>query len=130
MFTVPHADRSTFRAIAWWEARRLGFNLWLAVVGAPSLALYAAAVRLESGVAPTPSDLLRKVGVAAIAANGLYTLGWIFETDPQLRQPKGRRDPVAIVASLEFGCWAVALACAVPALVAFVTAFGVWLRRT
>ena len=129
MFAVPKFPRSDLRAIAWWELRRPAFNVWLAVTGAVSLGMYAIGVRLESGALPTSDDLYTMIIVVFGLANTLYTMGWIFEIDPRATTPRDERDPVAVSAFLEIGCWVVALGCFVPALLKLVMAIGVWARH-
>jgi hypothetical protein len=127
MVTVPPGPRSARRAIAWWEQRRLGYNVWLCLVGSVSLALHAGAAWLTMGAAPSLGALVQTAAKPLLIANVLYTLGWIWETDPRLGPT---RDRVAIGAFLEVWCWVIGIVLVGAALTEFMPAVGTWMRRS
>jgi len=69
-------------AIAWWEIRRIPYNLVLLILGSASvLVVESVGARVfPPGVdAVEPLSLLLGVVIYGVAANLLYTLGWITE---------------------------------------------------
>ena len=129
MVRVPDGPRSVLSIIGWWEARRLLFNLYLLVAGGVSLGLHGAAVHLRTGQFPPAQQAVPRVVMIALIANVLYAGTWFFEVGLKHEPGFERRDPVASGAFLEIGCWLVSLVLIVPALIAFITAFGVWARQ-
>ena len=89
-FTPLYYPRSVFSVIAWWERRRLVYNV---TVGAAGLLSVGALVLLAPGPRSTMADfgLLIGVGIYGLAANACYTLGWV--TDLLLRRILGMRAP-------------------------------------
>jgi hypothetical protein len=72
--------------VAWWEVRRLPYNMLVGATGGLSLAVFFAVAftcRASSGVAlgmPTPPLLVAIATMAyVIVANVFYTGGWILE---------------------------------------------------
>ena len=69
-------------AIAWWELRRIPFNLALAAAGAAST---LAVIGIGDALAKPGEDAIEPLALFvlilgyAVAANALYTLGWISE---------------------------------------------------
>jgi hypothetical protein len=69
-------------SILWWEARRLAFNLALAVVGCLTIfVVYAVGEPLTKPGDDLVEPVLLIAGVLAygLCANACYTLGWIAE---------------------------------------------------
>lgn len=129
MVRVPDGPRSALSIIGWWEARRVLFNLYLLVAGSVSLGLHGAAIRLRTGQFPPAQLAVPRIALIAAIANALYALAWLYEVQLEHEPGFEGRDPVASGAFLEIGCWVVSLVLIVPALIAFLTAFGVWVRR-
>ncbi len=81
MLSLTHG-KSSREAIAWWELRRIPFNIAVGVAGLLTVAIMLV---IGSLVAAPGEDAVEPVvlivGVAgyAVAANVLYTLGWITE---------------------------------------------------
>jgi len=86
--------------IAWWEWRRVPFNVALLVVGAVSGVL---AMLLLSGSVQPGEDLVEPVamffGVAlyAITANAFYTLGWVVELIVRRFDPEAARKSAEVM---------------------------------
>jgi len=79
-FSRPSEPLSRLGIIAWWEIRRVPYNLIVGVIGAISLLLFFLFISLADELKPgedavEPMALL----VAPIAANICYTGGWIVE---------------------------------------------------
>jgi len=80
LFLVPDQPLSPGGIIVWWEARRLFYNLILAVIAIPSLLLFYIFI-ISSGTLAPGEDAVEPMAliVAPILANLCYTLGWILE---------------------------------------------------
>ena len=81
----PTLVRSPLRVVAWWERRRLAFNVIVGATGVATLA-YVNGLELLLGqgwLTPLtgPGSGARLLGIAAygLAANACYTLGWMVE---------------------------------------------------
>ena len=77
---------SAIQVVAWWEARRLVFNACVGVAGVASLLFVSAVALLSEKLVGEPFGLPDPVGLVllgvaayALAANALYTGGWIVE---------------------------------------------------
>ena len=69
-------------AIAWWELRRIPYNLLLAALGFGAIIVVIEVGRRfgpDLGLPLNPFGLLIGVVAYGIAANVFYTLGWITE---------------------------------------------------
>ena len=80
LFPAP-APRSTRAIIAWWERRRLGYNLVVGGAGLVTLAVVQLLAVLPPDGSAELVDSQVLVGVAAYAvlANLCYTFGWVVE---------------------------------------------------
>jgi hypothetical protein len=89
-FTPLYYPRSPFDVIAWWERRRLAYNITVGTAGLVSLGTL---VLLAPGPGSTMNDFGLLIGVAVygVAANACYTLGWV--ADLWLRRTLGIRAP-------------------------------------
>ena len=88
LFAEPDGARSPWRVVAWWEIRRIPFNMIIGAYGALCLAIFfwaiAASGRLQPGEdAVEPIVLL----AAPFSINLLYTLGWLVEVPARLLNP-------------------------------------------
>jgi hypothetical protein len=89
------AERSIWNVIAWWELRRLSYNLFLAAVGIPSLIVFFLAISAAHELQPG-EDAVEPMALfaAPILANIAYTAGWVVECALLWRpstQPRGPR---------------------------------------
>ncbi len=109
------APSSTRREIiAWWEARRLRFNLYVGIVGAVTwlLVIIVGSAAVKPGVDfEEPLAMIFGPFVFGFFANICFTFGWIVDTISYRGMPRTRlnKDGVifsVILASLP-GIWAV-----------------------
>jgi hypothetical protein len=69
-------------AIAWWELRRIPYNLLLAVLGLTTILFigwFASHLDLRDADVLNPFGFVLAIIAYGIAANVFYTLGWISE---------------------------------------------------
>lgn len=72
--------RSPAQVIAWWEARRLPYNLAVGAAGLTTLSVVHLLFRLPPFAEPMPVlGSLAVAGVYGLLANVCYTGGWIAE---------------------------------------------------
>ena len=80
LFSNPKTPDSPRQVIAWWEIRRLPFNLIIGAYGAVCLVVYLAAITTSGHLQPWEDAVEPLALIAApFVANVLYTLGWIVE---------------------------------------------------
>ncbi len=80
MFSGQSSPRTAWQVVAWWEIRRIPFNVLVGAYAAVCLGVFFWAIvasgRLQPGEdAVEPLALL----VAPLGINVLYTLGWLIE---------------------------------------------------
>ena len=80
LFTNPQEPRSLWGIIAWWELRRIPFNIIVIAYGALGFVIFLWAITTSGHLQPgedavEPLALL----VAPFVVNLLYTLGWLVE---------------------------------------------------
>lgn len=98
-FCADVADRSVFRAILWWELRRILFNILMAIVGFPSLILFFIFAHASIVVRPG-EDIVEPISIlfAPIAFNVCYTFGWIVELIANKNpENKGHVSPIVLL---------------------------------
>jgi hypothetical protein len=100
--------------IAWWEARRFRFNLYVGVVGAATwlLVLIAGSAAAKPGVDfEEPVAMIFGPFVYGLLANICYTFGWIVDTVFFREMPRTRLYKVGMIFSVVLtalpGVWAV-----------------------
>lgn len=76
LYPVP-ARRSLGHIVAWWERRRLAYNLVVGATGALSFSVVTALCWLPPN--PSPGPPLVGALVYGIFANVCYSLGWMLE---------------------------------------------------
>jgi hypothetical protein len=88
MFSDQVSPPTTWRVIAWWELRRIPFNLIVGVYAVACLAVFVWAI-LTSGHLEPSEDAVEPIALLAapIAINMLYTLGWLTEVPLRLLKP-------------------------------------------
>jgi len=124
-FARPLEPLSRGGIIAWWEIRRVPYNLVVGVFGAISLFLFFVFIELAHGLKPG-EDAVEPMAliVAPIAANVCYTGGWIVELFLGAVRPRGSSPigPVLLKMGVGFSMAVVLL----PSIVWFVT----WVARS
>ena len=101
--------------IAWWESRRLRFNLWVGVTGFVTwwLVLIAGGASVKPGV-DFEEPLAMTLGpiAYAILANVFYTSGWILDVVTSADGPRKTLFKIGLIFSVVLtalpGLWAVA----------------------
>ena len=80
LFRVPEEPYSPWRVVAWWEARRVPFNIIVGVCGALGVAVFLWTITTSGHLQPG-EDPLEPITILAapLVINVLYTLGWIIE---------------------------------------------------
>src|SRR2546430_979149 len=88
---------SSWRVVAWWEVRRLPFNLIIGTYAVACLILFEAAIH-ATGVLKPGEDAEEPIALLAapILVNVLYTLGWLVEIPIRILMPN---------LSTRFGPW-------------------------
>ncbi len=88
LFSGPDAAVTPQRVIAWWEARRLPFNLIVGTYGVLCLVVFLAAISSSGHLRPG-EDAVEPIALLAapIVVNLLYTLGWIAELTGRCIEP-------------------------------------------
>jgi hypothetical protein len=78
LFWDPESFGSPTEVIAWWECRRLAFNLIVGTYGVVCLLVFFVAITTSGHLQPW-EDALSPLALfaAPIVVNVLYTLGWI-----------------------------------------------------
>ncbi|MGH8427867.1 MAG: hypothetical protein ACRES7_07790 [Gammaproteobacteria bacterium] len=82
LFTREPRRFTVFETILWWERRRVPYNLLVGAAGVISTAsavLTAVFTKSACGLPDPPLSALFSIVTYAIAANVLYTGGWIAE---------------------------------------------------
>jgi len=100
--------------IRWWEARRLRFNLYVAVIGVATwlLVLIAGSAAVKPGV-DFEEPIVMIIGplVYAFLANLCYTLGWLVDTIAFRGTPRTQLYKTGVLFSVALtalpGVWAV-----------------------
>jgi hypothetical protein len=88
--------------IAWWEARRFRFNLYVGIVGAVTwlLVLIAGSAAVKTGVDfEEPIAMLIGPFIYGFLANVCYTFGWILDTVSYRGMPRTRLYKAGIIFS-------------------------------
>ena len=80
LFAPSRQPRTSLSIIAWWEIRRLPFNLIIGTYGGLALSLFYWAIQASGPLKPG-EDAVEPIGllVAPFAINVLYSLGWLVE---------------------------------------------------
>lgn len=88
LFSSPPQAPSPWRVIAWWESRRIPFNLVVGTYGAGCFAAFAWALTTSGRLEPG-DDLVEPIALLAapVGVNVLYTLGWLVEVLARLLMP-------------------------------------------
>jgi len=81
LFTVPEAERTLGSVVAWWELRRISYNLIVGSVGFVSLIIFFISI-VSANVLGPGEDAVEPLAImfAPIAINICYTAGWFVES--------------------------------------------------
>ena len=88
LFTAPREPVTPFGTIAWWELRRVPFNIVIAAIGVVAFAIFATSI-YSTGMLADGEDAVEPMALflAPIAVNICYTAGWILEVPLRLFHP-------------------------------------------
>ena len=88
LFTNPQEPRSLWRIIAWWELRRIPFNIVVGTYGVLCFAVFLSAITTSGDLQPG-EDAVEPLALLAapFGINLLYTLGWLVEVPARLLVP-------------------------------------------
>ena len=81
LFSRPASvDEDALEIIGWWEFRRIPYNIFLALIGIPSLILFFAFI-LASGELEPGEDAVEPIAIMAapFLFNICYSAGWVCE---------------------------------------------------
>jgi hypothetical protein len=121
-FSRPERAYGALETVAWWELRRIPFNLLIAAYGFPCLLLTHWAADASSKLQPG-EDAIEPIALmlVPVAVNVFFTLGWLVEAPVRIVRPSltNRFGPRLLMVGLGFGL----LLCSLPAA----AAVGMWL---
>jgi hypothetical protein len=92
LFTPPSEPTSPANAIAWWEHRRLPYNVIIGAVAIVSFVIFYVSI-ITTGVLQPGEDVVEPLAliaapiVAPIAINICYTAGWLLDAPLRLIFP-------------------------------------------
>ena len=106
LFANPEGPRSPVRVVAWWEARRLAFNVIIGVYGFISLGIFFWALATSGQLQPG-EDAVEPIALfgALFGINILYTLGSLVEIPARIFAPglSHRFGPLLLKSGLGLG---------------------------
>ena len=125
IFSNPEGPRPWWKVIAWWEIRRIPYNIIVGVVGFISLMLFFLFIDLAHELKPG-EDAVEPMALfaAPILLNICYTAGWICELF--LRLVWREKSPVVGPTLFKLGLSASLFAAVLPALMWFF----IWIVRS
>ncbi len=88
LFANPQGARSLWGVVAWWEMRRIPFNIIIGVYGAMCLVIFFSAITTSGHLQPG-EDAVEPLALltAPFGINVLYTLGWLVEVPARVLRP-------------------------------------------
>src|SRR5262245_8681402 len=88
LFANPTGTASPWRVVAWWEVRRIPFNIVVGSYGVLCLVVFYWAI-LTSGHLRPGEDAVEPIALLAapFGINLFYTLGWLVEVPARLLRP-------------------------------------------
>jgi hypothetical protein len=116
LFAEPAMPNSSWRVVAWWELRRIPFNIIVAVYGAVCFVVFLWAIT-TSGYLQPGEDAVEPLALLAapFGINVLYTLGWLVEVSARLLVPglSPRFGPIVLKLGLGLGLFLITLPAAI-----------------
>ncbi len=79
LISIPDRERRWWQVMAWWEWRRLPYNLIVGLGGTLGLLLFVWFNRLPPKLVPEPTVDPLPVILFGVGANFFYTAGWVAE---------------------------------------------------
>jgi hypothetical protein len=111
-FRSPDAPVSAWRVLAWWECRRIPFNVMVGAYGLLCLSLFFWAITTSGRLAPG-EDAVEPMAILAapFGINLLYTLGWLVELPARAFKPDltPRFGPRLLMLGLGLGVFLISL---------------------
>jgi hypothetical protein len=105
-FATPPGHRSIWGVVAWWEIRRVPFNLIVGLYGVACLVAFFWAITTSGHLQPG-EDAVEPLALLAapFGINILYTLGWVVEVPTRLAVANltPRFGPLLLKLGLGFG---------------------------
>lgn len=88
LFTAPQEPVTTARIVAWWELRRIPFNLILGGIGILALLLFTTSIE-SAGVLQPGEDAVEPIAILVVPllANAAYTGGWLLDAPLRCLRP-------------------------------------------
>jgi hypothetical protein len=112
LFADLPSTGSSWRVIAWWERRRIPFNVIVGVYGVLCLVVFFWAIT-TSGHLRSGEDAVEPIALLAapLGINLLYTLGWLVEVPARLLKPglSPRFGPLLLKIGLGLGLFLITL---------------------
>jgi len=125
LYAIPDEPQSILKRIAWWELRRIPYNLIIGVTGLISLLLFFLFINLAHEL-KSGEDAIEPIALLAapFVINIAYTTGWIAELS--LRLILRKRSNVLGVALFKFGLLVSIVVVLLPSVLWFV----IWIVRS
>ena len=112
LFASPQGRGSSWRVVAWWELRRIPFNIIVGVYGALCFVIFLWAITTSGHLKPG-EDAVEPLALLAapLGINVLYTLGWLVEIPARLLVPglSSRFGPILLKLGLGLGLFLITL---------------------
>jgi hypothetical protein len=88
-FEAPDVPLSSWRVVAWWESRRIPFNVVIGLYGVLCLSIFFWTIETSGRLQPG-EDAVEPIGIllAPFGINALYTLGWLVEVPARRMIPE------------------------------------------
>ena len=106
LFADPNEGRSLLDVVAWWEKRRIPFNIIVGLYGATCFVIFFVSI-VTSGHLQPGEDAMEPLMliVAPVGINILYTLGWVVEVPVRFIRPglSAKFGPVLLKLGFGFG---------------------------
>lgn len=112
LFANPQGPGSSWKVVAWWELRRIPFNIIVGVYGTLCFVIFLWAITTSGHLQPG-EDAVEPLALLAapFGINVLYTLGWLVEVPARLLVPglSSRFGPMLLKLGLGLGLFLITL---------------------